>query len=92
MLVASPKQGKAAHTQLVSLVASCAYRTAVGSDVVVTMCPNALLFVRRGYAEPAPQARRAPRFQFARGLAGGVARDAVFATCRASFLTHRPAP
>ena len=74
---ADAKAGPKLKPDPVAQLASCASRTAVDSDVVVNMRPNALLFVRRGHAEPAPQARRAPRFHSARGLARGVAREAV---------------
>ena len=65
----------ARHLQL----ATCVSRQAVTADVVVVAGPNALLFFRRGYADPAPQARPAPRFDATRGISRGMVRDAQFA-------------
>jgi len=62
------------------LVATCGSRQPVAADVVVEAGPNALLFFRRGYADPAPQARPAPRFAATRGVSCGMVRDAQFAT------------
>jgi hypothetical protein len=74
------------------ILATCGSRHAVGPDVVVTVGSNALLFLSRGYADPAPQARPAPRFDATRGISRGMVRDAQFANCAsAGIVSYRPA-
>jgi len=74
------KAGVVADHRSDPLLATCGSRQPVAADVVVEAGPNALLFFRRGYADPAPQARPAPRFAATRGVSCGMVRDAQFAT------------
>jgi hypothetical protein len=62
------KAGVVADHRSDPLLATCGSRQPVAADVVVEAGPNALLFFRRGYADPAPQARPAPRFAATRGV------------------------
>ena len=65
--------------------ATCRFGHAVGLEVVVTVDSSALLLFWRGYADPAPQARLAPRFECARGISAEIAPDPQFA----KLETHR---
>jgi hypothetical protein len=76
------KAGVVADHRSDPLLATCGSRQPVAADVVVEAGPNALLFFRRGYADPAPQARPAPRFAATRGVSCGMVRDAQFARSR----------
>ena len=78
------KAGVVADHRSDPLLATCGSRQPVAADVVVEAGPNALLFFRRGYADPAPQARPAPRFAATRGVSRGMVRDAQFATSESS--------
>jgi hypothetical protein len=84
------KAGVVADHRSDPLLATCGSRQPVAADVVVEAGPNALLFFRRGYADPAPQARPAPRFAATRGVSCGMVRDAQFATCRARPVVCPP--
>jgi len=95
------KAGVVADHRSDPLLATCGSRQPVAADVVVEAGPNALLFFRRGYADPAPQARPAPRFAATRGVSCGMVRDAQFATsahqcllpiCKRWAPNERPAP
>ena len=86
------KAGVVADHRSDPLLATCGSRQPVAADVVVEAGPNALLFFRRGYADPAPQARPAPRFAATRGVSCGMVRDAQFATSReAGARAYAPA-
>jgi len=64
------------------LVATCKADDAGGVDAVVAFGPLALLFLGRGYVDPAPRARPAPRFDSARGLLAANACALLFAVRR----------
>ena len=50
------------------LLATCGADDRGGLNAVVMVAPDALLFLWRGYADPAPRTRPAPRFHSAKGL------------------------
>ena len=54
------------------LVATCKADDAGGVDAVVAFGPLALLFLGRGYVDPAPRARPAPRLDATRGISAGI--------------------
>ena len=55
------------HRQVLPLATGGA-DDAGGPNAVVTIGPKVLLFLLRGYADPAPQARPGPRFDPSRGV------------------------
>jgi len=61
------------------LVATCKADDAGGVDAVVAFGPLALLFLGRGYVDPAPRARPAPRFEASRGTLGEIGPDLLVA-------------
>jgi hypothetical protein len=67
-----------------ALVATFGPCHAVSLSVVVTVGPSALLLSWRGYADPAPRGRPAPRFGCAKGLLAEIASALLVANCEAA--------
>jgi hypothetical protein len=61
-------QDQTGHAGHVLRFATCGADDAVGLNAVVPVRPEALLFLWRGYADPASRARPGPRFHVARDL------------------------
>ena len=73
------KAGHAAREPRAPSFATCGADDLGGLNAVVTVAPEALLFLWRGYADPVPRARPAPRFDSARGLVAANDRALPFA-------------
>ena len=63
------------------LFATCEAHCAGGLNAVVPVGPDALLLLRRGYADPAPRARPEPRSDVAGGLVAETLSAPQLATC-----------
>jgi len=72
------------------LVATCKADDAGGVDAVVAFGPLALLFLGRGYVDPAPRARPAPRFEASRGTLGEIGPDLLVANLATSRVVDDP--
>ena len=68
---------------MVPRLATCGADDAGGLNVDVTIGPEALLFLGRGYADPAPQSRPGSRFDSARGLVAANASALLLANSEA---------
>jgi hypothetical protein len=69
--------------------ATCGADDPGGLNAVVMVAPEALLFLWRGYADPAPRARPAPRFDSGRGLLAANACALPFARSESQKLLQR---
>jgi len=88
---ANMKAGASSQDRGDVLFATCGADDVGGLNAVVIVGPEALLFLWLGYADPAPRARPAPRFDVARGLAAETLSALLLASSRACAASQ-PAP
>ena len=87
--VAWQKQGRVLVIETASQFATCGADAAVGLNAAAPVRPEALLFLWRGYADPASRARPGPRFHAARGLLAETLTSLLFANLATLELVGR---